>query len=218
MPKKIDPELKARAVRLVSEHRGEYPTVTAASQAAAKQLGVGKESVRRWVIQAEIDVGARDGTTTEESDEIRRLKAENRRLREDVAILKAAATFFASGNSTPATVDDGLHRPDARAGVCGRVDLSGAAGAGLPGRRTDLPGLEGRPGRRPDRHRRSGRRCGPRAGLGARSAVRSDADDARRAVWASQDDRAHPPEPAAEGFGRLGGPGDAHARVVGGPS
>ena len=52
MPKKIDPELKARAVRLVSEHRGEYPTVTAASQAVAKQLGVGKESVRRWVIQA----------------------------------------------------------------------------------------------------------------------------------------------------------------------
>ncbi len=95
MPKKIDPELKARAVRLVSEHRGEYPNLTAAAAAVAKQLGVGKESVRRWVIQAEIDVGARDGTTTEESDEIRRLKAENRRLREDVAILKAAATFFA---------------------------------------------------------------------------------------------------------------------------
>jgi hypothetical protein len=46
MPKKIDPELKARAVRLVSEHRGEYPTLTAASQAVAKQVGVGKESVR----------------------------------------------------------------------------------------------------------------------------------------------------------------------------
>jgi transposase len=95
MPKMIDPELKARAVRLVSEHRGEYPTLTAASQAVAKQLGVGKESVRRWVIQAEIDAGHRDGVTSEESDEIRRLKAENRRLREDVAILKAAATFFA---------------------------------------------------------------------------------------------------------------------------
>jgi len=73
MPKMIDPELKARAVRLVSEHRGEYPTLTAASQAVAKQVGVGKESVRRWVIQAEIDAGHREGVTSEESDEIRRL-------------------------------------------------------------------------------------------------------------------------------------------------
>jgi transposase len=59
MPKKIDPELKARAVCLVSEHRGEYPAVTAASRAVAKQVGVGKESVRRWEIQAEIDAGHR---------------------------------------------------------------------------------------------------------------------------------------------------------------
>ena len=63
MPKKIDPELKARAVRLVSQHRGEYPNLTAAAAAAAKQVGVGKESVRRWVIQAEIDAGQRDGVT-----------------------------------------------------------------------------------------------------------------------------------------------------------
>lgn len=94
MPKKIDAELKARAVRLVMEHRGEYPNLTAASLAVAKQLGVGKESVRRWVIQADVDAGRREGLTTEESEEIKRLKAENRRLREDVAILKAATSFF----------------------------------------------------------------------------------------------------------------------------
>ncbi len=94
MPKKIDDELKARAVRLVTEHRGEYPNLTAASLAVAKQLGVGKESVRRWVIQADVDAGRREGTTTEESEEIKRLKTENRRLREDVAILKAATSFF----------------------------------------------------------------------------------------------------------------------------
>ena len=39
MPKKIDPELRARAVRLVTEHRGEYQTLTAASRAVAKQFG-----------------------------------------------------------------------------------------------------------------------------------------------------------------------------------
>lgn len=45
--------------------------------------------------QAEVDAGDRPGTTSAEHDEIKRLKAENRRLREDVAILKAATTFFA---------------------------------------------------------------------------------------------------------------------------
>jgi transposase len=94
MPKKIDPELKARAVRLVIEHRGEFPTLTAASQAVAEQVAVGKESVRRWVVQAEVDAGQRPGVSSEESEEIKRLKAENRRLREDVAILKAAASIF----------------------------------------------------------------------------------------------------------------------------
>jgi len=47
MPKEIDPELKARAVRLVSEHAGQYQNVTAASVAVAKQVGVSRESVRR---------------------------------------------------------------------------------------------------------------------------------------------------------------------------
>lgn len=47
MPKRIDPELKARAVRLVMDHRAEYPTTTAAVLAVAKQVGVGKESLRR---------------------------------------------------------------------------------------------------------------------------------------------------------------------------
>ena len=45
MPKKIDEELKARAVRLVNDHLGEYSSLTAASGVVAKQLGVGKESV-----------------------------------------------------------------------------------------------------------------------------------------------------------------------------
>lgn len=49
MPKEIDPELKVRAVRLVREHAGQYQNVTAASVAVAKQLGVSRESVRRWV-------------------------------------------------------------------------------------------------------------------------------------------------------------------------
>lgn len=60
----------------------------------AKQLGVGKESVRRWVIQSLVDGGQRAGASTEEVAEIRALKAENRRLREDVEILRGVTAFF----------------------------------------------------------------------------------------------------------------------------
>jgi transposase len=94
MPKKIDPGVRDRAVRLVQEHRSEYPSLTAASAAVARQVGVGHESVRRWVLQSDIDDGTRDGVTSVEHAEIKRLKTENKRLREDVAILKAATSFF----------------------------------------------------------------------------------------------------------------------------
>lgn len=95
MPKKIDPEVRARALRLLETHGQEYPSLTAAAAAIAKQVGVGHETVRRWAVQAQVDGGTRTGTTTEESAEIKKLKAENKQLREDVAILKAATTFFA---------------------------------------------------------------------------------------------------------------------------
>jgi len=95
MPKKIDSELKSRAVRLVNEHRGEYPTVTAACAAVARQLGVGKESVRRWVVQGEVDDGQRQGVSSPDTAQIKELKAKVRRLEEDNAILKAATVFFA---------------------------------------------------------------------------------------------------------------------------
>lgn len=94
MPRKIEPAVKERAVRRVLEHRAEYPTMTAAVVAVARQEGIGKESLRRWVAQAEVDAGQRPGVSTEESEQVKALKAENRRLREDVAILKAATSFF----------------------------------------------------------------------------------------------------------------------------
>ena len=59
MPKKTDEELNARAVRLVSEYRGEYFSLAAAAAVVAKQLDVGKqfrvgkECVRRWLIQSQ---------------------------------------------------------------------------------------------------------------------------------------------------------------------
>jgi transposase len=95
MPKTYDPEFKARAVRLVRDHLADYGSVTAASLAVGAQLGVSRETLRRWVAQAEIDDGARSGVTSVQAEEIRRLKTENKRLREANEILKAASIFFA---------------------------------------------------------------------------------------------------------------------------
>ena len=59
------------------------------------KLGVSRESLRRWVNQAEIDQGERSGVTREESAEIRRLRKENAELRRTNEILKLASAFFA---------------------------------------------------------------------------------------------------------------------------
>src|SRR5699024_7503463 len=63
MPKKIDTHLRARCVRLVREHQQEYPTLTAATAAVARQEGVSRESVQRWPAQAEVDDGTRPSST-----------------------------------------------------------------------------------------------------------------------------------------------------------
>ncbi len=122
MPKKYDPEVKARAVRMVREHMGDYGSVTAASVAVGAQLGIARESLRRWVAQADIDDGARPGVTSAESEEIRRLRAENKRLAEANAILRAASIFFA-GELDSAAADHGVHRSDETPGLRGRVGL-----------------------------------------------------------------------------------------------
>ena len=60
----------------MTEHQQEYPSLTAACGAVARQLGVGQESVRRWVRQAEVDAGTREGRPARSLAEIRELKAE----------------------------------------------------------------------------------------------------------------------------------------------
>lgn len=76
--------------------------MTTAADGVAQQVDVGRKTVRRWVLQAQIDRGQRGGVTTEELAEIKRLKAENRRLREEVEILRAATTLFGGRIGGPA--------------------------------------------------------------------------------------------------------------------
>jgi len=61
----------------------------------ARQLGIGSESLRTWVRQAEIDSGSRAGTTSAERERIAELERENRELRCANEILKSASIFFA---------------------------------------------------------------------------------------------------------------------------
>ena len=95
MPRKYLPEARERAVRMVLDHRDDYSSMTAACHAVSAQLGISREALRRWGAQAQVDAGAQPGTTTAESDELRALKAENRRLREANEILRQASIFFA---------------------------------------------------------------------------------------------------------------------------
>jgi transposase len=92
---KYSPELRERAVRMVSDHAAEYPSQWAAMRSVAEKLGCTVEALRRWVRQAERDRGARPGLTTDERAQLKQLQRENVELKRANEILKKAAAFFA---------------------------------------------------------------------------------------------------------------------------
>ena len=95
-------ELRERAVRMVVESKGEYPSEFEAIRTIAARLGIGSsETLRKWVRRAEIDGGTRPGKTSEEIAEIRELKKENAELRRANEILKSASAFFAAELDRP---------------------------------------------------------------------------------------------------------------------
>jgi transposase len=101
-PSKYPTELRERAVRLVIEVRGDHPSESAAIKSVAAKLGItSPEQLRKWLRQAEIDGGARQGKTTDDIAEIKKLKKENAELRRANEILKAASAFFAAELDRP---------------------------------------------------------------------------------------------------------------------
>lgn len=95
MPSKYDASTRAKAIRLVRGHVGDYPTEYAAITAVAGRLGMAPETLRKWIRQAEVDEGKASGTSTAESVQVRELKRKNRELEQTIEVLKAATTFFA---------------------------------------------------------------------------------------------------------------------------
>jgi transposase len=90
------PELRERAVRMVFERIEETGERQGSVAAVARVLGVGREALRNWVRQADIDSGGQAGLTSEERGRIAALEKEVRELRRANEILKAASTFFAA--------------------------------------------------------------------------------------------------------------------------
>ena len=89
MPKKFPPEFKRDVVRVARRGDLSVPEV-------AVDFGVAEESVRRWVRQADIDDGIKDGQTSSEASELVQLRRKLRRLEMENEILRRAAAYFAS--------------------------------------------------------------------------------------------------------------------------
>jgi transposase len=92
---------KERAVRMVRQLRKELGTDHGTIKRVAEQLGIGTESLRSWVKQAEIDVGIKPGVSSAEAARIKELEQEVRELRRANSILKSASAFFAAELDRP---------------------------------------------------------------------------------------------------------------------
>jgi transposase len=92
---RFSPEVRERAVRLVFEHQGEYPSQWAALESIAPKIGCTAETLRKWVRRTERDQGVREGLTTSDRERLKALERENRELKRANEILRKASAFFA---------------------------------------------------------------------------------------------------------------------------
>jgi len=97
---KFSPEVRERAVRMVQEHRGEYPSLWAAVESIAPKICCVAQTLLDWVKQAEIDAGSRQGISTTEAQRIKDLEREVKELRRANEILKLASAFSPRRSST----------------------------------------------------------------------------------------------------------------------
>lgn len=89
------PEVRERAVRMVSEHAREHASQWAAIVSIAGKIGCTPQTLHNWVAQAEWDAGKRTGPSTEERERIKMLEREVKELRQANEILRKASAYFA---------------------------------------------------------------------------------------------------------------------------
>ncbi len=126
-PNKFSPEVRERAVRMVQEHRGEYPSLWAAIESIAPKIGCVPQTLYEWVKRVEVDTGVREGITTSEAQRMKELEREVKELRRANEILKLASAFFAQAELDRRLKPEGFPRQASRC-LRGRAALQGLAG------------------------------------------------------------------------------------------
>jgi transposase len=97
--RKFSPEVRARAVRMAIEHRGDHAPQWAAIVSIAAKIGCPAQTLHNWVRQAERDQGLRGGMTTDDHERVKALERENRELRQANEILRKASAYFAQAET-----------------------------------------------------------------------------------------------------------------------
>ncbi len=92
---KFSPEVRERAMRMVQEHRGEYPSLWSAVESIAPEIGCVPQTLPDWMKRQEVDTGVREGVTATEAQRVKELEREVKELRRANEILKVASAFFA---------------------------------------------------------------------------------------------------------------------------
>ena len=92
---KFSQEVRERAVRMVLEHGGQYPSEWEAMRPIAGKIGCSAEALHKWVRRFEIDSGRRGGLSSDERAQMKELEREVRELRRANEILRKASAYFA---------------------------------------------------------------------------------------------------------------------------
>ena len=119
MPATKDPEFRRRAVELAGLRERPIAQV-------ARDLGIAESGLRRWMTQAEVEVGKKDGLTSDERAELVKLRRDKRVLEMEVEILKRASAYFARENILPDLCI--RKRPQAHFGLREGTKAEGAPG------------------------------------------------------------------------------------------